>query len=97
MDNKTNFCPYYMNMECNSKSFNLRKRANLRINKHKKHGPYADHKSHQKVNKVIRVHTRCELSSALCNNTINDFILPGHTQKFSQTWWDCSPRRITMR
>lgn len=80
-----------------SKSFNLRKRTSLKINKCTTREAYAPHKSHQKVNKVIRLHTHCSLVSSLSNGTVNDFILPTHTPKVSLTWWDGDPYKIKVR
>lgn len=80
-----------------SKSFNLRKRASLNINKCKKHVRYANIKSHQKVNKVLRLHIRCSLITSTNDGTVNDFILPTHTPKVSLTWWDCDPYKIKVR
>lgn len=71
------------------KSFNQRKRKSLQINKNnKKKCSYHDLKSLQKVNKIIRVHTRCSLSVALENGTVCDFLLPNHTNKYSLAYWD---------
>ena len=79
-----------------SKSFNLRKRSSLLINKNnKKHMRYADIKSHQKINKVIRSRVRCTVRYSLSNNSIDCMILPFPTQiKSTKTWWDCTPYKI---
>lgn len=80
-------------MENDPKSFNLRKQKSIKI-KPKKRQPYAHVKSKQKVNKVIRNHNKCQITYFLKNDTIDDFILPTHTQKSSLTWWDSSPQKL---
>ncbi len=81
-------------MEYDLKSFNLRKRSNIKLDKHYRNKRYKDIKSHQKVNKVIRLHTHCALSSSLENGSIDEFILPSYTDKHSLTWWDCDQYKL---
>lgn len=82
-------------MDDDLKSFNQRKRESLKINKNnKKKCRYHDIKSNQKVNKLIRMYTRCSLAYSLNNDNVDNFILPIHTPKSSLNWWDCDPYKI---